>query len=258
MFLAARAPNSSLLDSSSLPSRVLAGVLDGQLSRDRAAWPSLAEQAEVVETLRAEARRLEHADADRESMFWAQALRSAATQVDLILNSLRGAPAKEYFAGFVRQMGENLAWLVNTRYPNRKVIVWAHTFHAMRSPDATSYGGSAGYTVGQAVWETLGPKSFAIGLTSYDGMSHWITQPEDYYQSVIPNQHPGDAFETLMAAAGHDIAFVDLRAARQRNDWLGGRFVANALYLVPEEAEWSRALDALLFIRTQEPRRRGR
>lgn len=61
-----------------------------------------------------------------------------------------------------------------------------------------------------------------------------------------------------MAAAGHDIAFVNLRVARARDEWLGGHFVANALYLVPEEAEWSKALDALLFIRTQEPRRRGR
>jgi erythromycin esterase-like protein len=126
----------------------------------------------------------------------------------------------------------------------------------MRSPEATSYGRSAGYTVGEGVWEALGPQSFAIGLTSYDGASHWITQPDDYYQSVIPNQDPRYSVEELMDAAGHDIAFVNLRTARDQNEWLGGRFVAHALYLIPEEAEWSRALDALLFIRTQEPRRR--
>ena len=61
-----------------------------------------------------------------------------------------------------------------------------------------------------------------------------------------------------MAAAGHDLAFVNLRRAREQGQWLGRAFVSNALYLVPEEADWSRALDALLFIHTQEPRRRMR
>ncbi len=37
-----------------------------------------------------------------------------------------------------------------------------------------------------------------------------------------------------MDAAGHPLAFVNLRAARARGDWLGGRFVASALYLMPE------------------------
>lgn len=196
---------------------------------------------------------LEGTRADRESLFWAQVLRSSATQADLMLDNLRGPGWN--FSGFVRQLAQNLQWLVTSRYANRKVIVWAHTLHAMRSPDATSPVRSASYTVGQGVWEAVGPQSFAIGLTSFDGTSHWITQPEDYYQSVIPNQHAGDSFETLMAAAGHDVAFVNLRSARERNEWLGGRFLANALYLVPEESEWSRALDALLFIGTQEPRR---
>jgi hypothetical protein len=85
-----------------------------------------------------------------------------------------------------------------------------------------------------------------------------VTQPDDYYQDLIPAQHPSVDFETLMDAAGHEIGFVNLRTARARGDWLGGRFVASALYLVPEEAEWSKALDALFFIRTQEPRRRAR
>ena len=253
-FLRQRAPNSALLDGMAQPSRVLAGVFDGRFARDRSTLPSIAEQARAVEALRAEATNLEGAAGERDSLFWAQVLRSTATQAHLTLDRLRGAGAEEYFSGFVRQLAHNLEWLVNSRYANRKVIVWAHTFHAMRSPDATRYGRSAGYTVGEGVWEALGSRSFAIGLTSFDGASRWITQPDDYYQSVIPNQHSGDSFETLMAAAGHNIALVNLRGARQRNEWLGGRFLANALYLVPEEAEWSRALDALLFIRTQEPR----
>jgi len=256
-FLALRLPNSTLLDSAALPHRVLAGLLDGRFMRDRATLPSRAEQGAAAEALRATALDLERATADSESAFWAQVLRSTASQIGLTLDNLRGAPAPQYLPGLVRQMGENLVWLVNSKYANRKVIVWSHTLHAMRAPDATRHGNALGYTVGHAVWEALGDESFAIGLTSYDGASHWITQPDDYVQSIIPDQEPGDAFETLMATAGHDVAFVNLRAARAQGTWLGGRFLANALYLVPNDAEWSKALDAFLFIRTQQPRRRA-
>lgn len=245
------------LADSSAAVQVLAGVLDGRYARDPASLPSIDEQAYAVDALRRTARELERGAGDQEHSFWAQVLRSTATQVELVLGSLRGT-GDAYFPGFVRQTGENLVWLLNTKYANRKVIVWAHTVHAMRAPEATSFGRSTGHTVGEAVWQALGQQSYSIGLTSYQGASHWITQPEDYYQSVIPNQHPDDALESLMAAAGHDHAFLDLRGARAQNQWPGGRITTNALYLVPQEAEWSKALDALLFIRTQEPRRRAR
>lgn len=257
-FLSGRGLNSPFSDSQATPTRVLAGVLDGRFAREVTTLPSAAEQAGAIESLRAEAVELERQAADREGAFWAQVLRSAATQIGLTLNNLRGADSRAYTSGLVRQMAENLTWLVKTRFPGRKIIVWAHTLHAMRSPEATSQGRAIGYTTGQGVWEALGTESFAIGFTSHNGRSHWVTQPDDYYQNLIPAQHPSADFETLMDAAGHQIGFVNLRAARAHGDWPGGRFVARALNLVPEEAEWSKALDALLFIRTQEPRRRAR
>jgi erythromycin esterase len=256
-FLRVKLPDSVLLDTAALPSRLLSDVLAGRVG-GAASLPTPPEQAEAVGALRTEARRVGALAAGPETVFWAQALRSAAGQLELILDSQRGASANATLASLVRQLAENLIWLAESRYAGRRIIVWSHTFHAVRSPDAISHGRSTGFTVGEALWQALGPEVFAIGLTSYDGTSYFITQPADYYQSVIPDQYPDDGFETLMAAAGHEIAFVNLREARERNVWLGGRFVANALYLVPENAEWSRALDALLFIRTQQPRRRAR
>lgn len=108
--------------------------------------------------------------------------------------------------------------------------------------------------MGHGVWQALGHESFAIALTSYGGTTHWLTQPEGFDQDVIPDQHPSFEFEELMHGAGHELAFVNLREGRARDDWVGGRFLASALYLMPEEAHWSEALDALFFIRTQEPR----
>jgi erythromycin esterase len=255
-FLNERGSNSALIDSQAPLTRVLAGVLDGRFAKDRTMMPTVEEQAGVVARLRFEAQDLARRAADREGAFWAQALRSTATQVDLALNNLRGAGQAEYLSGLGRQMADNMKWLVNTRYAGRKVVVWSHTLHVMRNAEATGPGRAIGYTMGQGLSEALGTESFAIGLTSFNGASHWVTQPEDYTQDLIPAQHPSIDFETLMEAAGHQFGFVNLRTARARGDWLGGRFVASPLYLVPEDAEWSKALDGLLFIRTQEPRRR--
>lgn len=254
-FLRRRAVGSVLTDSQAVATRVLAGIMDRSFARDRSTLPSAAEQSQTVQTLRQAALDIEDRASDPDAQFWAQVLRSTATQVGLLLDNLRSGDNRNYTSGRDRQMAENLNWLVNTKYAGRKVVVWAHTSHVMRSPEATSHGKIAGYTMGEGVWRALGKESFAIGFTSYTGTTHWLTVPDEYDQDLIPEQHAAFDFETLMDAAGHEIAFVDLRAARQRGDWIGGRFVASALYLMPEEAEWSRALDAFLFIRTQQPRR---
>jgi len=256
-FLAERGVKSALSDSQAVAARVLAGTIAGQF-RSGGVVPSLSDQAQTVEALRATALEIERVVPDRHGARWAQVLRSTAVQIGLALNNARGVASSEYMSGLVRQMADNLIWLVNKAYRDQKVIVWTHTSHAIRNPEATSRGRIAGHTVGQGLWKVLGSESFAIGLTSYNGRSHWITGADDYYQDLVPGQHPAIDFESLMVEAGYDIGFVDLRAARSRADWLGGRFVASPLYVVPAEAEWSSALDALLFIRTQEPRTRGR
>lgn len=256
-FLADRNVNSPFRNDQAAVTRVLAGTIAGQFCNG-SAFPSANEQTETAGALRATAAEIDRVASDSEGARWAQILRSTAVQIDLALNNARGASAAEYMRGFVRQMADNLVWLVNHPYRDRKVIVWTQTLHATRDPEATKAGRKMGYTVGQGLWDAIGPESFAIGFTSYDGRSHWITGADDYYQDLIPGQQASVDFETLMNQAEHEVAFVDLRAARARQEWLGGQFVASAVHRVPEEAEWSGALDALLFIRTQTPRTRAR
>ncbi len=237
------------------PTRILAAVLRGEY-RDRRALPSRAEQAQAVEALRTTAAEVERSAKDRTARFWAQVLRSTATQLNGQLNVMRGGEEREYENARDRQMAENLVFLGTAMYPGRKIVVWAATGHVMRSPTSTSEGRRRGYTMGQGVWEALGPASFAIAFTSYNGTTHWLTQPDDIDQDVIPEQHSLFEFESMMNAAGHELAFVNLRHAPENGAWLHKPFTTSAIYLMPEEAEWSKALDGLFFIRTQTPRRK--
>lgn len=256
-FLGHHSVTTSLTDERSPASRILAGVLDGRFARNRADLPTEAEQAAAVATLRATADEIVRAVDAREASFWSQVLRSTATQTGLLLDDLRHPDDPiAYRRGRDRQMAENLLWLANTYVPQRKIIVWAHTFHVMRNPGATTHGSVQGFTMGQGVWEVLGREAFSIALTSYGGTTHWLTLPDGFDQDVIPDQHPSFELEELMEAAGLDLAYLNLRKARASGQWLGGPFVASLLYLMPEQATWSDTVDAILFIRTQEPSRR--
>ena len=239
--------------------RLLSGLIAGRFGPKGEPIPGAAQQAAAVAALQAASRQAD-ALGTRDGAFWAQVLRSTAVQVGLVLDNLRDPDdaTEAYGRGRDRQMAANLVWLANEYYRGRKIVVSAHTFHAMRDPFITDVGKRQGMTMGRGVWDALGAESFSIGLTSYGGTTHWVTQPDGVDQDLIPDQHDGPEFEELMDAAGRTVAYVNLRRARAAGAWPGGTFTANALYLMPETAVWSGALDALLFIRTQEPRRRSR
>jgi erythromycin esterase len=156
-------------------------------------------------------------------------------------------------------MAENLVWLAKTYFPDRKIIVWAHTLHVMRNPQYTTPGRDRGFTMGHSVWQALGEESFVIGTTAYAGAFGCVLCTEGmdgFRQDVTADQHPSFEFEELMNAAGHELAWVSLRTARVAGSWLGGAFLARPVSSATERAPWSEVMDAVFFIRTQEPNRR--
>lgn len=156
-------------------------------------------------------------------------------------------------------MAENLVWIAKTYYPERKIIVWSHTSHVMRNPQSTATRRFQTFTMGHGVWEALGEESFVIGMTLYDGTVGCVVCTEGmegFREDIAADQHPSFEFEELMNAAGHQLAWVNLRTARSARHWLGGAFLARPVDSVTELAPWNEVLDALFFIRTQEPTRR--
>jgi erythromycin esterase len=255
-FLDQNGIDSPLADPESGPSQILARGLEGSFAREGGQLPELAEQAELVESLRTTAAQLEASVSGRDGLFWAQVLRSTSVQMGLYLDNLRHPEEATYFQGRDRQMAENLIWLADTYYRGQKIIVWTHTMHAIRNPHMFGREPEFTFTMGHGVWEALGEQSFTIGFTSYTGTAYWVTTPEEWQQHIVADPHPGFEFEELMDAAGHELAWVNLREAREAGQWLGRAFLARPIYFRPTRTPWSELLDAFFFIRTQEPSRK--
>jgi erythromycin esterase len=69
------------------------------------------------------------------------------------------------------QMARNIAWLSRVKYPNEKIIIWAHNFHISKQVDDSNeefYGGtSMGGFMSQDT--ALIAQTYVMGFTSYEG-----------------------------------------------------------------------------------------
>jgi erythromycin esterase len=187
---------------------------------------------------------------DEQARQWTQALRSLSCHWRWVLRQPDIASCDRD-----RQMAENVVWLANERYPDHKIIVWTATAHAVRVPRMSDVGvpdrdGGSEPSMGQHLREAFGPKSYAIGMTSYVGKSG---RPD---REIIADQDSLPEFEELMVAAGFDHGFLDLRRAAAEGSWVGDEFPARPVGHTTYSAVWSDVLDALLFIREQQPGQR--
>jgi len=230
---------------------LLQAVLELRFYSDPASLPDSIGQVGFIRLLREMARDIETAVDSREAKFWSQTLRSLAIQARALFD---GAAGRETEVSRDRQMAENLVWLADEYFPGRRIIVWAAAGHVMRKPTLLEVDVWADYLMGDGVWEALGEESYVVGFSSYEGSYRWINDPSLPAWDIIPDQRPAAEFEELMVAAGHEFAFVDLRAARRSGSWLGESFLARPM-LYSWTSRWSESMDAIFFIRTQEPSR---
>jgi len=258
-FMDANGLGGPLADRSSLESEILADLmLYRGWGEEQKAHPDSLIQQRFLQSLRLTVDAIEASVATRDAMFWAQILRStaefAASVFDTTLTFGQRSEWRDH------QMARNLVWLADEYYAGRRIIAWDATSHITRNLTSIEGGPwwfgevEQSYAMGDGVWAALGEESFSIAFTSYRGSHGWAGAPP---YDVVPDQSPFAEFEELMALAGHDFALVDLRSAAEEGSWLGATFIARPLGHIAQRARWSESLDALFFIREQQPSRRN-
>lgn len=190
----------------------------------------------------------------RRAEFWAQNLSSLHKLLRFVrtldpedTSSVRdAAPIRE------RAMAENLLWLVERHFADRKIIVWGATSHVSRNREAIDSGRYASMIpMGQEIWDALGDRSYVVGFSSFEGLRGLPKKGDDGHPRDI-GVAPENSLEDLLARAGYEVGFIDLRRL-DPTSVLASPIKARPLGHAPMEAEWSRVLDGLFFIRRMTP-----
>jgi erythromycin esterase len=160
------------------------------------------------------------------------------------------------------QMAKNFLWLVKQKYPKRKVIVWAASYHTCRGVRDIDWlveadGGvkrQAKYaktvTFGDEVCKVLKGEVYSVAFTAADG--EWkLMQHKEAVKLADPR---AGSLEDLMVKAGLTNAFLDLKAPPAGGEWLGKRrWVMRPMGYGDMEALWPRSFDGVIFTKTMTP-----
>lgn len=155
-----------------------------------------------------------------------------------------------------RQMADNLKWLANHKYKDRKIIVWAHNQHISKNTDLleidlSDYRKTQNTTMGNELMKWFKNDVFIIGFTSYEGLSGSPFQRNLKPFDILP-LGTQDWFTNTLASSKLKYAFTNFRA-------LANTPVANDEFLMRGwgyqyhmKGKWFQVFDGMFYIRTQQ------
>jgi erythromycin esterase-like protein len=154
-----------------------------------------------------------------------------------------------------RQMALNLKWITEIRYPNEKIIVWAHNFHV--SKNSGNYrekflkepiSMTSIFTADSIIMS----KVYIIGFTSYQGTTGRL------FQNNYPVQNPKrNSFENWIDKS-YNYAFVDFKTynrsnpIKSENFYLKGSLSGN-LFHKNFKTEWTKVFDGVFYLKNMYP-----
>jgi erythromycin esterase-like protein len=152
------------------------------------------------------------------------------------------------------QMARNVQWLANEKYPNEKIIVWAHSAHIAKYPYRASLseiGEKAMMGNILAADSAFSKVSYVVGVTSFSGKSTWATT-ELYDLSIrSPSRQ---SFERWIPD-NMRFAFTDLSSWLARGGNINTKFNMKGSISVQHinmALPWLRVFDGMLFVRNME------
>lgn len=112
-----------------------------------------------------------------------------------------------------RGMAQNLLWHLNQN-PQRKVVVWAASWHTMRNQTyLEEMGPMQTEIMGDIVWKSLRDQMYSLAFTAFSGQ-YGHPMWGSHFQTIVENQIPDkDELEEIFARTGFQNAIVDLRSS---------------------------------------------
>jgi erythromycin esterase len=173
--------------------------------------------------------------------------RTARNAVDFLASDGGGAAG---FNARDRGMADNVDFLLDSLYPGRRVVLWAHNAHVEHqgAPDAPPPAAGALTSMGSWIARRRRADVYTIGLMMYRGQA--ANNSRVTYDVALP--HRAGSVESVLSVPRRQFLFVDLLGA-PAGAWPWGRTVTKswgrAEYALTPRADF----DALLFVDTVRP-----
>lgn len=142
-------------------------------------------------------------------------------------------------------MAANLAWLMQNKFKDQKIIVWAADVHIARNIAIAKYYPQMNETMGGKFMEQIVDPDdvYTIGFTSYEGMAGRVGSPGYEIKNRIRN-----SFETWFTSK-QQYAFIDFKAFNKVNPQYKEAFYATPITHAMGLGQWNQVFDGMFFIR---------
>lgn len=143
-------------------------------------------------------------------------------------------------------MAENIIWLANKQYSDRKIIIWAASYHNARHK-SVGYGNMKETLMGDYLKPALEKISYSIAFTTYEGFfGRWNSKDSTALEKPSIN-----SFEDLFSKLGTDNFFLDFKtlSKTKNGNWLTKPKIMRPLGYREQEKNWTLVFDAVIFNR---------
>tara|TARA_B100000809_G_C15117450_1_gene522996 strand:+ start:541 stop:993 length:453 start_codon:yes stop_codon:yes gene_type:complete len=145
-------------------------------------------------------------------------------------------------------MGNNLLWLIQEKYPDKKIIVWAANFHITKNtdkiePKKKTYVDIV--TTGNEIFNAIGNQAYILGFNSYSGNFGRV----GINKTFNIKKPKGESFENWVSQKKYDYAFINFRNLSN----ITNSFNMKGLRHISEKGNWTQVFDGIFYIKTMYP-----
>lgn len=148
-----------------------------------------------------------------------------------------------------KYMAENLLWLLNEVYKNKKVIIWSSNFHMLRNVKTIkNYEKEAlGFPMNEYIYPAFSKDLYCIALIDLGGKT-------GYNKGVDLPKPKNGSIESYVLSTNHNYSFIDFSQKKGISDWLNNENTLNVSFGEKyHKAIWPKLIDGALFIKNMQP-----
>jgi erythromycin esterase len=183
-----------------------------------------------------------------DSQFWLQELKNLKGNANSVWNDKDNR--RESVNQRDRQMADNLLWLVQQKFKNEKIIVWAANYHIAKNDNQVVkqkyYDHEEHETMGEILAPLLGDKMVNIGFTSSSGQYTDVTYKNTKRDiKVSPN-----SLEGLLDNTQYHYGFINFKKHQLDNI---EPFTMSPFAHFELQGKWNHVFDGVFYIRRMTP-----